>query len=95
MRIMKRRPTAARIATAQSVEIYDQNGIYLYRVSVSPQQVRSAQVCEDTLSINLLNGRVKVFTPSMESFGSTLKLDTGLNEFIPANRQSIFYAAGL
>ena len=58
---MKRCPTAASLDTDHSVQIYDQDGIYLYRVSVSPHQVRSAQLGNGTLSINLANGRVQVF----------------------------------
>ena len=58
---MNRQPTAAKIIPDHVVDIYDQNGHYMNRVSVAPDRVSSAIVSNDTLAINLTNGRVKVF----------------------------------
>jgi hypothetical protein len=58
---MKRQPTAARLLNDQTVEVYDQNGNYLYRVNVAPGRAVCAVVGPDSLAVNLTDGRVQVF----------------------------------
>ena len=58
---MNRRPTAAKILNAQAIDILDQNGNHMNRVSVGSDRIATAVVGDGTLAVNLTNGRVKVF----------------------------------
>ena len=59
---MNRHPTSAKIVRPQTIEIYDQNGNYLYNVHVGPEQAVSAVVNGESLAVNLVNGHVQVFS---------------------------------
>jgi hypothetical protein len=58
---MNRRPTAAKIINAQAVDILDQHGNYMNRVSFGSDRIATAFVGDGTLAVNLTNGRLKVF----------------------------------
>ena len=58
---MPAQPASAKITGLQTVEIFDQNGNYMHRVSVAPDRVAGAVVSGGMLTINLTDGRVKGF----------------------------------